>query len=182
MTDDADKIVLRPRIPLSEEEALARLSAKRARRVHGNGKKFVTSLGRNAKALLKDQGPGIGMLKSRWADLAGEKLARVSSPLKLTGKKGAWVLTLEILPAAAPLFQHQGEGLRQKLSIMMGGELKSIKLVQTNPKTAGRKPGYKAPMPLKDVRALEAELSDIKNKQLSEALLAFGKAVYTDKN
>lgn len=180
MANDADKIVLRPRIPLTEEEALARLSAKRARRVHGDGKKFVTSLGRRAKDLLKDQGPGIGMLKSRWADLAGDRLARVSMPQKLTGKKGEWVLTLEIMPAAAPLFQHQGEALRRKLSIMMGGELKSIKLVQSNPKTAGRKPGYKAPMPLKELRALEAELADIKNKQLSEALLAFGKAVYTD--
>ena len=175
---DIEKLV--PRNPIDEAEALARLSRHRAKPATPGTPSFANRLHKITRPILKDEGPGIGQIRARWKDLVGERLAKISKPIKLTGKQGELVLTLEILPAAAPLFQHQGDALRQKLSVLTGGGLKSIKYVHSSQaKTASKSPKWTAPLPMKDEEALKAGLQGIKNPQLTQVLLAFGKAVYT---
>ncbi len=179
MADQTPDMKLTPRVQIAESEAMDRLARHRAIPHKPPATRLSKSVSKMARRLLKDEAPGIELLKTRWKDLVGERLSKVSTPQKLTGKKGELVLTLEILPAAAPLFQHHGEALRQKLSVQLGGGLKSIRMVHKA--DAGRtvtRPGA-MPLPLQDVKALETPLTDIKNKQLAQALLAFGKAVYT---
>lgn len=180
MSSPPDIPPLRPRIEITEKEALERLSRHRAKPVRVTGKRLSTSIGKVTAPFLKDEGPGLARLKARWKDLVGERLAGLSQPIKLSGKKGETVLTLEILPAAAPLFQHQAEMLRQKLSVFSGGQLKAIKLVQANTARSETNGQTRTrPLSLAELQSLENALSGIKNASLSKALLAFGKAVYT---
>ena len=124
-----------------------------------------------------EKSPGLTQIRQRWKDLVGDKLAGMSVPVRLSGKGLDRTLTLEIIPAAAPLFLHQSETLRQKISIACGGELKALKFIQRAPQKTSLT--RRRPLSAQDRARLEAELSGIKNKQLSAALLAFGEAVYT---
>lgn len=171
-------IRLRPRSPVSEDEALQRLSKKRGKPIRPVTRRVSTGLKSVTRDILKDGGTGIGPLKAKWRSVVGDRLAAASTPVKLSGKPGERVLTLQILPAAAPLFQHHGEALRKKVSLLMGGELKSIRLVQDAQGKSQKSGARTAPLSLQDRKALEAALTDIKNQQLSDALLAFGQAVY----
>ena len=161
-----------------EALALSRLMRHRARAVIPPAQPFRNRIHTVMAPYTKDEkGPGLPQIKARWNDLVGEKLSGMSAPVKLTGKGMDRVLTLEILPAAAPLFQHQSETLRQKLSMACGGEIKSLKFIQRAPvKTSAKR---RRPLSAQDRERLVADLSGIKNKQLSAALLAFGEAIYT---
>ncbi|MAP93948.1 MAG: hypothetical protein CMK07_03260 [Ponticaulis sp.] len=164
---------------MEESLALARLSRHRAIPVDTSSRR----VGLRASALLrrfsKDEGPGLPLLQQRWKDLVGERLSKLSKPVKLTGKKEARVLTLEILPAASPIFQHQGEFLKQHLTAAIGGHIRDIKLVQK--RMADPKAGKISTRPLtaQERDELKQGVSNIKNTKLSEALLAFGEAIYT---
>ena len=159
-----------------ERAALQRLARHRAKPVGPSGQ----ILGRRVQQVLgkvaKDEGPGLPMIQSRWRDLVGERLSKMSRPVKLTGKSTARILTLEILPASAPVFQHMSEQLKQKLGALMGGHFKEIKYLQTTPTRA--RPAAR-PLSAQEREEIMASLADIKNPQLSAALLAFGEAVYT---
>ena len=166
----------------NEAEALAlqRLMRHRAKPVYTPGNKLSLRIAKVMRPYAKDDGPGLPLIQRRWQDLVGPRLAKLSRPVKLTGKKEERILTLEILPSASPIFQHQNEMLKQRLAAACGGFLKDIKLVQKA--STGRSPTGKAaspPLSARDREEIKAGLDEIKNPQLSAALLAFGEAVYT---
>lgn len=165
----------RPRHELSEAEALRRLFSHRAVPVKAPGNRLSGSIRKVTRSLLKEEGPGIELLKQRWNDLAGERLAKISEPTRLTKGKAGKILHLDILPAAAPLFQHQGESLRRKISVLIGGDLAVIKLNQTGmpTKTGETRIGTRI-LTLEERRELEAQFMDVQNTQLKAALMKFG--------
>ena len=181
MNHKTPDIPLRPRHATSEEEALKRLKSRRARPMRAPAPHVSKGVNAVTRKILKDEGPGLALLRRRWKDLAGERLSSVSKPIKLSGKKDNLVLTLSISRAAAPLFQHQAEGLRQKLSVQLGGNLTAIKLAHDGSGRTKKKQPFQAPISAIKLRELENGVSGINNKQLSDALLDFGKAVYRQK-
>ena len=179
MSSQPDTPQGKPLNAFDESEALARLSRHRAKPVSPPGQRLHTKI---AKLVRKYEGKGsLGLphLQRRWKELAGDRLSKLSTPVKLAGPAEARILTLEILPAASPLFQHQGEFLKQHLSMAIGGKIVDIKL-KHKAASAGQKdskPGVR-PLTIQEREAITAELKDIKNPKLAAALLAFGEAVY----
>ncbi len=163
----------------AERAALKRLSKHRARPANGQGERLSLRITKIMKPYTKNEGPGISMLQRRWKDLVGERLAKLSYPVKLTGKAENRVLTLEILPSASPIFQHQSEMLKQRLAASSGGFLKDLKFVhKATPGQNGDKARKLRPLSAQERDQLNEGVASVKNPRLSQALLAFGEAVY----
>ncbi|MAK60641.1 MAG: hypothetical protein CMK09_06655 [Ponticaulis sp.] len=169
----------KPLNAFDESEALARLSRHRAKPVMPAGQRLHSKIAPLVRKFEGKGTPGLPHLKRRWTELAGERLAKLSTPIKLSGPAEARILTLEILPAASPLFQHQGEFLKQHLSMAIGGKIVDIKLKQkVSTRPADGKPAAR-PLTIQEREAITNELKHIKNPKLAAALLAFGEAIYT---
>ncbi len=178
MSSSSSDEPLKPRFDISEQEALQRLSHQRAIPARRGARKFSSGLHKVTRAILKDEGPGIDQLIARWKDLVGERLAKVSVPTKLTKSKDGSILHLDIAPAAAPLFQHQGEALRKKISILIGGNLKAIKLHQkTVTSSSGDGEKRRHILTIEETKEIESAVTDVKNYELRKALMNFGKSV-----
>jgi len=66
-----------------------------------------------------------GAVVSRWAEIVGERYARVSTPESIrfpTGKKSGGTLTLSVEGAHAPLMQHLGPMIIERVNRFFGYE------------------------------------------------------------
>jgi hypothetical protein len=66
-----------------------------------------------------------GAVVSRWAEIVGERYARVSTPESIrfpTGKKSGGTLTLHVEGAHAPLIQHLGPLIIERVNRFFGYE------------------------------------------------------------
>ena len=95
---------------------------------------------------------------SRWAEIAGERYARVSSPESIrfpTGKKFGGVLTLLVEGAHAPLIQHLTPLIVERVNRFFGhAAINRIVFRQGKPQVADTKP--KRP----DLRPVPKELGE----------------------
>jgi hypothetical protein len=170
--------------PIEEARARVRLRYMRGRAV----KQPMAQIGLAAERLTRKVGgkkmPAIQMLKARWREIAGEQLYKFCRPERLSGGKDGRVLTLRVLPQAAPMVQHQSETIRQRVSVAAGGDVTAIKLVQ------GALTSAEAPKARRVVRQLtpkeraelEASTVGIEDKRLREAIVALGAAMLTADN
>ena len=182
MTEAPEKPVQSTLSADAEAVALDRLSRHRAKPVRAPAQQLSTRVSRLLSKYADRDGPGLPLLQRRWKDLVGERLAKLSYPVKLSGKGLDRVLTLEILPAASTIFQHQSDFLKQHLTSAIGGTLKDIKLVQKS--SVGHvqsKATHTRPLTAQEREEIQAGLNSIKNPKLAAALLAFGQAIYTQK-
>jgi hypothetical protein len=125
--------------------------------------------------------PAVQVLQRRWREIAGDKLYQFCRPEKITGGKDGRVLTLKVIPQAAPMVQHQVETIRQRVSVAAGGDIVSIRLVQgaltsSQPAPARRKARS---LTAAERKALEAESARIEDAGLRAAIVALGTAVLT---
>lgn len=168
--------------PLEEARARVRLRYAKAKAVHpGPG-----TLGKAAMRLTRRKAPKsgatIGKLKLDWENIVGEQLNRLCRPEKLSATRGGRLLTLKVIPAAAGLVQHQSEMIRQRVSVVAGGDITKIKLMQGPLSGAGPARELRAPtVPLtpEQHEALIASAQDIEDKKLRAAIVALGEAVLT---
>ncbi len=87
-----------------------------------------------------------------------------------------------MIPAAAGLVQHQSEMIRQRVSVIAGGDITKIKLVQGPLSNNSYTPDTKAasiPLTPEQHAALIASARDIDDDKLREAIVALGQAVLT---
>ena len=167
--------------PIAEAQARVRLRYMRGRQETRHLKPIGMKIDRITRKAGAKKQPPLKLLQSRWREIAGEKLYQFCRPERLSGGKAGRVLTLRVMPQAAPLVQHQAETIRQRVSVAAGGDITSIKLVQ------GALSDGKAPTPKRRIRALtpqeraelEASLTGVEDKKLRSALLALGTAMLT---
>lgn len=146
----------------------------------------MAKIGVAAERLTRKSGakkmPAIQTLKACWREIAGEQLYKYCRPERLSGGKDGRVLTLRVLPQAAPMVQHQSETIRQRVSVAAGGDVVSIKLVQ-GPLTSSEAPQkprrVMRPLTPKERADLEASTAGIHDKRLREAIVALGAAMLT---
>lgn len=166
--------------PLEEARALVRLRYSRARTLRPPLKK----LGVAADRLGRKQGtaklPPLKLLQARWRDIAGDQIYRFSHPEKLSSTKDGRILTLRVVPQAAPIIQHQSETIRQRVSVAAGGDITGIRIVQ-GPISRGAETVAYRPPPRKltpaEAESLNDDASRIENPRLRAAIVALGKAV-----
>jgi hypothetical protein len=170
--------------PIEEARARVRLRYLRARKVHPG----IPQVGLAAERLGRKVGakklPAVQLLQRRWREIVGEKLYPFCRPEKISGGKDGRVLTLRVMPQAAPLIQHQVETIRQRVSVSAGGDIVAIKIVPgalnsaepTLPRRRARTltPGERT--------ALESSTASIQNAALRAAIVALGAAVLTADN
>ncbi|MEZ5986723.1 MAG: DciA family protein [Hyphomonas sp.] len=168
--------------PIEEARARVRLRYMRGRAVTPG----MAKIGVAAERLTRKSGakklPPIQILKARWREIAGEQLYKYCRPERLSGGKDGRVLTLRVVPQAAPMVQHQSETIRQRVSVAAGGDVTAIKLVQgpltsTEPPKKPRR--IARPLTPKERADLEASTAGIQDKRLREAIVALGAAMLT---
>lgn len=165
--------------PLEEARARIRLRYAKAKRVHpGPG-----TLGKAAMRIARKKAPKktatIARLKLDWENIVGQQLARLCRPEKLGASRGGRLLTLKVIPAAAGLVQHQSEMIRQRVSVVAGGDITALKLIQgplSGSQAAAVSPKG-VPITEEQRTALLASTRDIDDPKLREAIVALGEAV-----
>jgi len=141
-------------------------------------------LGHDVRKLMrkhtKSGATSISKLKEEWTALVGEEIARFCRPEKLTGSKTARTLVLRVHPAAATRIQHEGETIRQRVSVAAGGTVTKLKIIQGTLETHKKKPvrRNRALSPAERV-TLQKDTERIEDPKLRAALLALGEAVIT---
>ncbi|MAN46246.1 MAG: DUF721 domain-containing protein [Alphaproteobacteria bacterium] len=167
--------------PIEEARARVRLRYMRARRAHQG----MNQIGLAAERIGRKSGakklPPIQVLRQRWREIAGEQLYKYCRPERLSGGKAGRVLTLKVLPQAAPMVQHQSETLRQRVSVSAGGDITAIKIVQGALQSSDVKPLRRKTRPLtpKERQELEASAARIQDEKLRAAIVALGTAMLT---
>lgn len=81
-------------------------------------------------AALERAGFADATLVLRWREIAGENIARIAEPLKLTEGLEGGVLTLKCEAGASVFLQHQTRALQERLATYLGpGRIARIRLV-----------------------------------------------------
>ena len=175
------------RLP-SPEEAMRILREKRTR----PPRRPPPNMGRSLRPLLKQlderYGAGPGALQARWREIAGERLAAFTEPVKLSKPRGGGPAALELRvqgPAAA-LVQHQAPEILAKVNLFLGpGSVDRLRIVQgpvkaapsgPSPAQAAKARRRTAPLDAGVEARLAAEVADAP-APLREALLRLGRAV-----
>jgi hypothetical protein len=168
--------------PVAEARARVRLKYNRARRAHPGAPAIGLIAERISRKKVSGKMPAIQMLRQRWEDIVGAKLYRYCRPEKITGTKGNRTLVLTVLPAAAPIVQHQVHTIRERVSVAAGGDVTKIKIIQ-GPLGSGKSailPRKKPrPLGLEDQQKLESDSENIADPALRAAIVALGTAVLT---
>lgn len=165
------------------DEAMARARLKRLRAKPAFQPR--NTLGRNIRKItrkhLAGTGSPISKLRDDWETIVGERLAKLCRPEKLSGAKTGRTLVLRVLPAAAPLIQHQSETIRQRVSVQAGGNITKLKILQGDLRPGRKDTGKpKRPLSADDRDWLEETSSKITDPALKAAIVALGRAVLTE--
>lgn len=125
------------------------------------------------RPLMRDTGVGLGELRRRWSEMAGESFAR-ASPEKLA----AGVLTLRAPSALAPFLQAQVPLLIERLAVA-GAKVKSVRIEQRTAPIARHdnvRPMARALTPAEEAGLAQA-LDPVGDARLKSALIRLGRAV-----
>lgn len=170
----------------SEEEAADILRRRRTRPVRRPPPVAGKAVSRLVRALDRAHGPALGPLQTRWREIVGETLWRVSEPVKLIQPRGARAgtgatLELRVDGPAAAIVQHEAEDILARVNLSLGsGAVTRIRIAQGLIRRAARaKPaGRKAP-PLDAAQEadLEQMLASAPDGPLKQSLLRLGRAV-----
>lgn len=166
--------------PIAEAQARVQLRHRRARTLRNTAKPLGAALQKLARKTVKDKGSALSRIKARWRETAGEEIAKFCRPEKITASKDGRTLTLRVIPAAAPMIQHQSETIRQRVSGAFGGDITKIKLVQGPLFDSGPAPAKPPPprtLSPQELAALEEQASRIDDPALRRAIVSLGRAV-----
>lgn len=166
--------------PLEEARALVKLRYTRARALRPPMKAVAISADRVGRKSGAGKLPPLKLLQARWREIAGEQIYKFSHPEKISASKDGRVLTLRVIPQAAPLVQHQSETIRQRVSVAAGGDITAIRIVQGPIQRGAETVAYRpkaGPLTPDEAQALETEANRIENPRLRAAIVALGKAV-----
>jgi len=175
MTRSADWIIRE-----AEEAARARLAQVRAVPVYRNARPMGYAVQRALAPILKQAGPAPETLASRWAEIVGERLAAVTSPIRVARARDGGVLHLRVTSAAAPMIQHAAEHIMERVNLASGSRIKAIRITHT---AAPAAIATSRPRPLTPEQraALTVSLTSISTPGLRTALAELGEAIFTER-
>jgi len=166
--------------PLEEARALVKLRYSRARALKPSMKAIAVSADRVSRKSGTGKLPPLKLLQIRWRQIAGDQIYRYSHPEKITASRDGRILTLRVIPQAAPIIQHQSETIRQRVSVAAGGDITAIRIVQgpiqRGAETVAWRPKSR-PLTPAEAESLESGARRIENPRLRAAIVALGKAV-----
>lgn len=163
-----------------EREAMARLAETRGKPVARSTPPMQQALRRALAPILKEAGPATNSLSARWAEIVGERLAKVSEPIRVQSAKGGATLHIRAPSAAAPMILHAAEHIKSKVGLATGATIKKIAITQT---AASAKPAPRSSnvrqITAEERSALVASLKPVQTPAVRSALEKLGEAVLT---
>ncbi len=164
--------------PIAEAQARLALRHKRARGLRPPPPGIGHIAAKLARAALPDKGSAIETLKARWAEAVGGPIAKYAAPSRIASGKSRRVLVLRVIPAAAPLIQHQQHAIIERVALAGAGHFDGIRIVQ------GPLTEHEAPEACKrrslspaELKWLSDSVREIEDPALRAATVALGKAV-----
>jgi len=165
----------------AEEAARRRLAEVRAVPAFLRGPRpFGYAIARALAPVLKETGPSPETLASRWAEIVGQRIASVTTPIRVARAKGGNVLHLRVTSAAAPMIQHAAEHIMERVNLASGSKIKTLRIVHTAP-PAVLGAIRRKPLTPEQRAALILALTPIKTSTLRTALAELGEAVLADR-
>jgi len=164
--------------PIAEARARAALRHKRARGVRPPPPGIGALASKLARTALPDKGSAIETLKARWADAVGGAIAKYAVPAKIASSKSGRILVLRVIPAAAPLVQHQQAAIIERVALAGAGHFDGLRIVQ-GPLTDGDAPEPRKRRTLSpaELRWLSDSVKAIEDPALRAATVSLGKAM-----
>lgn len=164
-------------MPMAENTVSKVLKGRPARRP---APRIGAALGAFNKAHRKTHGGGCAEIAARWSDIAGERLAKLSTPVKLTAPGNAGVLYVHAQGAAALLIEADAERILENAALCVGRPVaRRIVVRQAAPaQDAGNANAAPGRCPPRIARRLDASLEPIADPGLKAALKALGRSVH----
>lgn len=170
----------------TEEEARQILAQRRTKPPLRPPPRAAHKLQKFIKELDQKFGRSANSLEARWTEIVGERMARVSRPLKIIKGKGntPGVLELRVVGPAALLVQHQQQEIIEQVNLYLGAKAVEKIRIQQGPvkplvaSTSAPKSRKLPPLPPISPAAqadLEASVADLP-EHLRKALTKLGKA------
>lgn len=169
--------------PVAEARARVALRYRRARPQSKGAPTLGQAAAKFARKALPEPRTAIDKLRARWREIVGENIAKYCEPEKITSSKDGKVLTVRVVPQAAPLIQHRSGEIRQRVSVAAGGDIARLKLVQG---LLSGQPNLKpasAPRALStdELTALERDTAGIHDPRLRAAIVSLGTTMLSAK-
>ncbi len=138
------------------------------------------------KALDDKFGRSANSLEGRWTEIVGERLARVTRPVKVIKARGnsPGILELRVVTSGALFVQHQQQDIIEQVNLFLGAETVGKIRIQQGPikplvETSQPRPRTRSlpALPPAQEAELEASVAHLP-EPLRKALTKLGKAAY----
>lgn len=160
-----------------QQEALTLLTRLRARPAASPPPRAGVVAGRLESLAQSDRGGSLFSIKTRWAEIVGDTLARMTQPTKIARDKAGAVLVLKVEGAAAPMVQHQAAQILERVRLVAGASAPSqLRIVQGSVRRHGARAVVLPPSP-DELRALDQSLTEIADAELRAELAKLGRSV-----
>ncbi|GGZ37112.1 DUF721 domain-containing protein [Asticcacaulis endophyticus] len=195
----------------SLEDAVAILRATRTKRMPKPPppvNRQITPLLKSLSARFEAYDTGAGRLKSRWPEIVGESLAKLSEPAKIitnrpatkptargslsknapvpANTKSVGILEIRCEGAYAPILQHQQDLIMSRVNLFLGaGSVGRLRIVQGQVSQTTRQATaavQSRPLNAEQELALQNSLKDVSDDRLRQTLLKLGRSVIARDN
>lgn len=142
------------------------------------------------KSLDEQFGRSATSLEARWSEIVGDRLSRVTQPVKIIKGKAnaAGILELKVPSSAALFVQHEEKQILEKVNLFLGrtavekiriqqGRIQAPAAGSTTTRVKSKTRPHLPPMPPAEEAGLEASVADLP-EPLRKALTKLGKAAY----
>ena len=162
-----------------EETVIAEwLETQRGRRQYRAAPHAGKVVGRIMQPLSRKHGGGHTGLAQNWADIVGERFAKISKPVRFAGGREGRTLVIEAPGAAAALIMASGSQIIDKVNAVMGPDhIRHIKVRQTKIKVDAKPATSKRGLTPSEDNNLQSDLAKIGDDELKTALEKLGRTV-----
>lgn len=163
-----------------EAAALARLAEVRAVPVYRAPRNLGHAVFKSLKPILKETAPASTSLAARWPEIVGERLAKLTTLIRISRGRTGGVLHLRAASAAAPVIQHAREHILERVNLAAGTKMpiRDIRIVHTAAPADISAPRPRSLSPA-EREALIRGLALVRTQAVRSALEELGKAVLT---
>ena len=173
----------------TEEEARRILAQRRTKPLMRPPPRASHKLQKFIKSLDDQFGRSANSLEGRWTEIVGERLARVTRPVKIIKARGnsPGILELRVVTSGALYVQHQQQEIIEQVNLFLGAEsVGKIRIQQgpikplataSQPRPRSRSLPALPPLPPAEEAELEASVAHLP-EPLRKALTKLGKVAY----
>lgn len=164
---------------LEEEAARARLAARRAIPQSRGAPRVSQVVMRALGPVLRQAGPAPDSLQGRWREIVGERIAEITTPIRVSPGRNGATLHLSAPSSAAPILQHAAEHILERVNIATGAKVTQLKIIHGKAAPKVKPAAPQATLSPLQRAELVRELSGLQSAPLRDAFASLGEAIRT---